>query len=142
MSTVVFHTAEGRIVQCITGDDALLALQPTPQGCGRLVCDGAPLAYTHYVDGGKVLAIPPAPEAMMRFEPAQKAWVRDAPLAWWTIRQARNAKLLASDWTDTVSARTRLGEDAFQAWQHYRQALRDLTLAPDPYTLHWPQAPG
>jgi hypothetical protein len=50
--------------------------------------------------------------------------------------------LQASDWTDTVSAQTRLGDLLYQAWQDYRQALRDITLQPNyPLDVIWPIAP-
>ncbi|NCX82346.1 MAG: hypothetical protein EBX42_12230 [Betaproteobacteria bacterium] len=54
------------------------------------------------------------------------------------MRCERNEKLTACDWTDTFSARARLGEERFTAWQTYRQALRDITLQEDPYALVWP----
>ena len=34
--------------------------------------------------------------------------------------------LAASDWTDTLSAKTRLGDAKYDEWQVYRQALRDM----------------
>jgi hypothetical protein len=50
--------------------------------------------------------------------------------------------LQASDWTDTLSAQTRLGDLLCQAWQDYRQALRDITLQPNyPLDVIWPIAP-
>lgn len=42
------------------------------------------------------------------------------------VRMIRNQKLTESDWTDTLSAKTRLGDDLYNAWQTYRQALRDF----------------
>jgi hypothetical protein len=54
----------------------------------------------------------------------------------------RKGLLQESDWTDTVSAKTRLGDALYQAWQDYRQALRDITLQPDyPLEVIWPIAP-
>jgi len=49
--------------------------------------------------------------------------------------------LLESDWTDTVSAQTRLGAK-YQQWQDYRQALRDITKQSGyPETINWPTTP-
>jgi hypothetical protein len=42
------------------------------------------------------------------------------------IRERRKLLLQACDWTDTLSAKTRLGDDLYNQWQTYRQALRDL----------------
>lgn len=58
------------------------------------------------------------------------------------IKIARQKLLIDSDWTDTLSAKTRLGDALYQAWQDYRQALRDITLQPDyPLDVIWPIAP-
>ena len=64
----------------------------------------------------------------------------------WTVNmqavRARRDRLLAeSDWTDTLSAKARLGAELYQGWQDYRQALRDVTLQPDPLNIVWPVAP-
>lgn len=47
-----------------------------------------------------------------------------------------------SDWTDTISAKSRLGDDLFNKWQEYRQALRDITLQEGfPENIIWPTKP-
>jgi hypothetical protein len=96
------------------------------------------IAFEAYVKDGQVLPMGEAPYPMMRFDYGQKCWVKDEALAWSMVRRERNEKLSASDWTDTFSARARLGEERFTAWQTYRQALRDITLQEDPYALVWP----
>ncbi len=54
----------------------------------------------------------------------------------------RKELLQESDWTDTVSAQTRLGDLLYQTWQDYRQALRDITLQANyPTDVIWPIAP-
>ena len=55
---------------------------------------------------------------------------------WEQIRAERNAKLSASDWTQLPDAPV----DA-EAWAEYRQALRDITDAADPFAVVWPSAP-
>lgn len=62
-------------------------------------------------------------------------------VAWQSVRKMRDRLLTASDWTDTLSAKTRLGEATYQAWQAYRQALRDVTMQADPHSIVWPQKP-
>jgi len=58
-----------------------------------------------------------------------------APAAEWAhIRNARNAKLAASDWTQLPDAPV---DSA--AWATYRQALRDITTQADPFNIVWPQ---
>ena len=56
---------------------------------------------------------------------------------WTVIRAERNAKLVASDWTQVADAPV----DA-AAWAVYRQALRDITTQPDPFNVVWPAMPA
>lgn len=55
------------------------------------------------------------------------------------IRQQRDDLLAETDWTDTLSAKTRLGEKEYNAWQEYRQALRDLPANCDLDNPVWPK---
>lgn len=60
-----------------------------------------------------------------------------------SIKKTRATLLLNSDWTDTVSAQTRLGTEMYTAWQTYRQALRDITNQSEyPNEVIWPTAPA
>lgn len=43
------------------------------------------------------------------------------------IRKERDELLAKSDYTDLVSFRVRMGNDVYNLWQTYRQALRDIT---------------
>lgn len=59
-----------------------------------------------------------------------------------SIKAERNRLLTESDWTDTLSAKNRLGEELYNSWQTYRQQLRDITSQPGyPQQVVWPQAP-
>jgi hypothetical protein len=58
---------------------------------------------------------------------------------WSAIRSERNTKLSACDWTQLDD--TPLSNTQKQAWATYRQALRDITLQPDPFAIEWPVAP-
>ena len=60
---------------------------------------------------------------------------------WTQVRNQRDALLIESDWTDTLSAKARLGDALYNAWQNYRQALRDVTNQADPFTITWPTKP-
>ena len=52
----------------------------------------------------------------------------------------RKQLLQESDWTDTVSAQTRLTN--YAEWQTYRQALRDIpTQTGYPIDIVWPTPP-
>jgi hypothetical protein len=57
-------------------------------------------------------------------------------------RKKRNQLLLESDWTDTVSAKERLGS-LYYDWQNYRQLLRDITNQESfPYSVIYPVPPS
>jgi hypothetical protein len=58
---------------------------------------------------------------------------------WAKVREQRNQLLKASDWTQIEDYD--LGADR-PVWAAYRQALRDLTDAPNPFSIAWPQAPA
>lgn len=69
-------------------------------------------------------------------------WADDAIAAateqqWKSVRDERNRKLYASDWTQLPDAPV----DA-SVWAAYRQALRDVTNQSDPYAITWPEVPA
>ena len=137
--SVVFYDDQGCIRYAFVGTSAQCQDQPTPEGLLRLHCDRPIIAFSSYVQDGVVIDKGDAPGPMMRFDYGQKRWMHDEALAWWMVRQMRDEKLRSSDWTDTLSAKARLGEERFTAWQAYRQALRDITLQEDPYDVVWPE---
>ena len=55
------------------------------------------------------------------------------------VREQRIQLLQACDWTQIADYD--LGADR-DAWAAYRQALRDLADAPNPFDLTWPQPPA
>jgi hypothetical protein len=58
---------------------------------------------------------------------------------WDSIRKFRKSALERSDWTQITDYD--LGADR-AAWATYRQALRDLADAPNPFDITWPQPPA
>ncbi len=63
----------------------------------------------------------------------------DIAAAWTRIRRQRDQHLADSDWTALPS--TPMADELRATWQTYRQALRDITLQPDPFDITWPTAP-
>ena len=59
---------------------------------------------------------------------------------WSLVRDERNAKLAACDWTQLDD--TPLTNTQKQAWATYRQELRDITAQPDPFAIVWPVEPA
>jgi hypothetical protein len=55
------------------------------------------------------------------------------------IREQRNVRLVASDWTQLPDAKV----TNLDAWKEYRQALRDITDSYDPTAgVQWPTVPN
>lgn len=56
------------------------------------------------------------------------------------VKIERQQLLISTDWTDTVSAQTRLSN--YAEWQTYRQALRDIpSQSGYPFNVIWPEQP-
>lgn len=70
--------------------------------------------------------------------PASQEEVEQRVVAkWGLIRQTRNQKLLASDWTQLLDSTVDK-----QVWATYRQSLRDITQQSDPFNIVWPVSPA
>jgi uncharacterized protein YjiS (DUF1127 family) len=82
----------------------------------------------------------PKPSEYHIFDYTTKTWIdpRTTETEWPLVRQNRNQLLQASDWTQLPDVPIETKE----AWAVYRQALRDVTLQPDPFNITWPQPPG
>lgn len=99
-----------------------------------------------YIVDGRVVARPPIPGRYYDWNARTKVWEFNELKAKLTeadeARTARNALLANSDWTDTLSAKSRLGDDLYNGWQSYRQALRDISKQVGfPINIDWPQPP-
>jgi hypothetical protein len=68
--------------------------------------------------------------------------VPNVEYAWQILREERNYFLSKTDWTQMPDARNSMTEERRNAWDQYRQALRDLpenTI--DPFNVTWPIPP-
>lgn len=92
-----------------------------------------------WIEGGKHFMPPEAPSVNHVFDYTAKQWIdpRTHETQWPFIRSERDRRLLASDWTQLPDVPLSTKE----AWAAYRQALRDITLQPDPFNITWPAAP-
>jgi len=59
---------------------------------------------------------------------------------WSYVRSKRNKLLQGSDWTQLPDSP--LDTAARNAWAEYRQALRDITGSPDPFSVQFPDEPS
>lgn len=84
---------------------------------------------------------PPSPHHVR--DPQTHAWVLTDAGASAALRAQRDALLAQSDWTDTLSSKNRLGDALYNAWQDYRQILRDIPgQAGFPFDVAWPEPPS
>lgn len=65
-------------------------------------------------------------------------WVANEVSALSRLRAERDARLLACDWTQLAD----VPEETREAWQPYRQALRDMPETADPFAPEWPEPPS
>ena len=113
-----------------------------PDGCS--VYYGEVSIVTQYHD---IAADTPAekgtpPADGYKFNYTIKSWEPDTTYLIYKIGVVRLQKLQDSDWTDTASAPTRLGQTLYAQWQTYRQALRDIPEQPGyPLNVVWPTPP-
>jgi hypothetical protein len=109
---------------------------------GECAVEGRFDLSTYYVQGGRAIKIPPQMDPGTVFDYLLGRWVITP---WQDIRELigiRNHKLARSDWTDTVSFRKRMGDEVADAWDKYRQELRDITKHPGfPMDFAWPEPP-
>lgn len=95
-----------------------------------------------YVDTASKLLVdfPLKPNDYSKFDWNSKQWFDDLETLTQQINSNRKSLLKQSDWTDTVSAQTRLPN--YQQWQDYRQALRDIPQQTGyPENVIWPELP-
>ena len=89
----------------------------------------------HNINGEHV-AFTPEEESARDAE--EKAWTDgETDRAWESLRSERNAKLEASDWTQ--SRDLTLSND--DAWKSYRSQLRDFPENVDLNNIEWPKEP-
>lgn len=93
-----------------------------------------------YLEGGVHHELPNPPTRYHVFDYTTKQWVdpRTPNTQWQSVRARRDRLLQESDWTQLPDVPLATKE----AWAVYRQALRDITLQPDPFNITWPTPPA
>ena len=138
----IFNLSNGQIVKnlhCANEDDIPLNYNSLTEG----YIDGEYAGNKYYIENETPVLIPDAPNDYSKFDHDTKQWVKRQTdeQRWVMIRSSRSKKLESSDWTDTLSAKSRLGDSLYEQWQTYRQALRDITQQADPFNITWPIPP-
>lgn len=107
------------------------------------ICVGdAILGKQYRLTDGTLVNMPDKPSDAYKFNYTTKQWEPDNEWAQTLALYKRLTLLQESDWTDTASAPTRLGQTLYAQWQTYRQALRDVpTQSGYPVNVVWPTPP-
>ena len=83
------------------------------------------------------LPLPDLPEGDGPWEWSGTSWLRNAGPAWAALRAEGVGRLCACAWSQLAD----VPEVTRDAWQPYRQALRDMTETADPFAPVWPAPP-
>jgi len=110
----------------------------------ELYIEGSYYGTKYYIENSQPVEMPPRPDSSYaEFDYATKQWFLNPESATREIKLKRQQLLVNSDWTDLLSAKTRLGDELYNQWQTYRQELRDITNQPGyPLNVVWPTQPG
>lgn len=138
MNYTIYNTSTGQIDACICCPEDMVSLQFNPTTHAALA--GVFEDGSYYVESGIPVAMPPKPSQHHVFDYTTKQWIdpRTPETEWPLVRAERDRRLLASDWTQLPDVPLATKE----AWAVYRQALRDVTLQPDPFNIVWPTPPA
>lgn len=124
---------DGRIVMSGQCPESMLNLQRKP---GLTLAKGSASHSSQYVEGGRLLDMPPRPGPQHTFDYKAKVWHLPEEKAWAAVRAERDRLLSSTDWMMLRAAETGIPVEA--EWLEYRQALRDVTKQPDPSAIKWP----
>lgn len=134
----IYKVLTGQIDRVVVVPFDMLSLQFDPATHAAL--EGSFDDSAYYVEAGVPVALPLKPSEHHILDYTIKQWIdpRTPATEWPIVRSERDRRLQASDWTQLPDVPLSTKE----AWAIYRQALRDITLQPDPFNITWPVAPG
>jgi len=135
MRRCFFDSSNGRFTGFVDSQNQEVLDMNTPEG--SVFVDGN-YDINYYLDQGVVVKQPEQPSTLHMFDFQTKTWIFSSS----AIKGKRASLLEQSDWTDTLSSKTRLGDNLYSQWQTYRQALRDIPQQSGyPQNVVWPTAP-
>jgi hypothetical protein len=138
MNYTIYNQTTGQISRIVQTNEIELQLQE-----GESYIEGSYNDINYYIADSEPVEISAKPSPYAEFDYVTKEWVLNSNLAVADITKRRLQLLVGSDWTDTLSAKTRLGDNLYNQWQTYRQALRDITVQSGyPFEVVWPAVPS
>lgn len=137
MNYTIYNIATGKIENLISCPPEMVELQFDAKT--HAVIEGSFDDSSYYIESGAPIAMPLKPSTHHVFDYAAKQWIdpRTPETEWPLVRAKRDRLIAATDWTQLPDVPLATKE----AWANYRQALRDVTLQPDPFNIVWPTAP-
>lgn len=138
MNVIIYNTL-GQILRQLTVSSELAVAQKAEN---EFILFGSANDETQYinVETGEIIDKPIKPDEYSEFNWQTKQWEGNAQIAKDNVLSKRQQLLATTDWTDTVSASTRL--ENYNEWQFYRQQLRDITTQEGyPFNVIWPTQP-
>lgn len=138
MNITIFDASSGMVLRTATAPVGMAGLQITAAGEDWI--DGHYADDQFYIDGYMPVPMGPKPSPHHVFNYPSRQWIdpRTPETEWVLVRTSRNQLLSASDWTQLPDVPLATKE----AWATYRQALRDITLQVDPFSIVWPVTPA
>jgi hypothetical protein len=146
MKQAIIFNKFGQILRVVTAPENAIMLQKTENELIKLY-DGDVINSYVEVDTLELVNFPEQPSKFHTWNWETKQWQEPENYqqllfneAAGKVKQERQRLLATTDWTDTVSASTRL--ENYNAWQFYRQQLRDITTQEGyPFNVIWPTQP-
>lgn len=137
MIYTIYELETGRIEKVVNCPEQFVSLQHDPDLQGFL--EGHFDDDSNYVIDDEVHPMGERPSIHHTFDFSLKQWIdpRTHDTEWPLVRAERDRRLLACDWTQLPDVPLATKE----VWAIYRQALRDVTLQPDPFNIVWPKQP-
>lgn len=135
----IIYNQNGQILRQVDAPEEYLILQKQE---GEFILFGEADDSTQYinVESDEIVDKPVKPNDYSEFNWQTKQWEDNAEIAKGNVLSKRQQLLATTDWTDTYSASTRL--ENYNAWQFYRQQLRDITTQEGyPFNVEWPTQP-
>lgn len=138
MKAIIYNNL-GQILRQVDAPEEFLILQKQEN---EFILFGSADDATQYIntETGEIVDKPIKQNNYSEFNWQTKQWEDNLEIAKQQALTKRQQLLSASDWTDTVSAQTRLTN--YTEWQTYRQALRDIPQQTGyPIDIVWPITP-
>lgn len=135
MNITIFETETGKITRSVfTNIDPMLQVND-----GESYIEGDFSSLSFYIENNAPVAKLQKPSQHHEFDYSTKTWIdpRTNETEWQMIKTQRKMMLEKTDWTQLPDVPLATKE----VWATYRQALRDITNQPDPFTIVWPQRP-